>query len=218
MALTSTASGGNGGAAARSTPRKPCDGTATITWRAPSSASASDAVGSQRRGKRDVRQIRRIRAPRGHLGDQRRGRGPTASRRGRRCPGEWRAPCPSFPRPAPRPGAVAPDDIADNSTGPSERLTEHLERGNHRLLAHHRRSPAKRTSRAPTRVAGARCAITTVPTGFFGRPASRAGDAGDAHAGVGAEPPRTPSAIALSDRLAHRAVRCEQLVRARRVA
>ena len=63
---------GRCGAAARTTARRPCDGTATITCRAPPSASASDAVGRTRGRKRDVRQIRRVGAAGRHLGHQRR--------------------------------------------------------------------------------------------------------------------------------------------------
>jgi hypothetical protein len=44
-ALTTIAWPGISGAAARTTARRPCDGTATTTNAAPSSAASSDAVG-----------------------------------------------------------------------------------------------------------------------------------------------------------------------------
>ena len=64
VALTSTAPAGIAGAAARNTARSPCDGTATITWRAPDERFVQRGDRVQERWKRDVGQVGRIGAAR----------------------------------------------------------------------------------------------------------------------------------------------------------
>ena len=60
------------GAAWRTTARRPCDGTATTTWSAVSAASSIRRDRMDLGGRSDVGQIRRVRAPRGDLRDERR--------------------------------------------------------------------------------------------------------------------------------------------------
>ncbi len=70
VALTSTASAGMCGAAARITARSPCEGTATMTWRAPARRLGQRRDGPKGVGKRDVGQVSGIGAARRHFVDE----------------------------------------------------------------------------------------------------------------------------------------------------